>query len=345
MNLKMLFSPRYQLNLQKWSCFCAVFVCTFIQMLYLILCVPPFGLSLFIPLVLPFSFLFIYVLNLYEKKQLIANLDISNTKEKKIIRIIRVLSNRIGVASPSLQIVKASSPEVNLEAGLIGFPHENILFISADLVKVYQKGLTAASFKALLAHELCHLKQQDPWLCFLLYGAKITLYILGILSLCFSPIATLSLLQTVATSCVLILSLELFYAGFSRAKESLADLGAVDMTQNPKSVVRFIYDNYLQYLYWGKLVLENERASQTHFTELSDEVQAILKIKHRQLTSRTFRRIYHHLDKNARDEVELAPHVQFKNYCLTWFNTHPTIKERTMICEQSEPSSGLSYRS
>ncbi len=345
MKSEMLFSRRQKLNFQKWSCFCAVFFSAFLQAQYLSLCVPASVVSIIVPLALLFSFFLIFVLNLYEKKLSITNkLDISNNKEMQLSRIVRMLSNKIGVISPSVEIVKATLPKVNLEAGIIGFPHEKTLFISADLLKVYQNGLTAASLKALIAHELSHLKQHDPLVCFMLYGAKITLYFLVIFSLSFSPIGTLALLQSVATSCVLILSQELFYAGFSRAKESLADLGAIDITRNPLSVVRFIYDNYLQYLYWGKLVLENERASQTHFTELSAEMQALLKIKHRELTSRNFRKIYHFLEKNARDEVEIAPHVQLKKYCLTWFNTHPTIKERTILCEQSVLCSSLRNR-
>lgn len=254
-------------------------------------------------------------------------IHLKNSKLKIVSLLIADLCKKLAISQPPLVVLNKLDANVNLDACVQGFPLPDALFLSEDLLKIYKKKLTKSSMQALLAHELSHLKQQDPIFIFILNSLRVSLYTMSILFLVCSH---MPLWWSLSLSLMLVLAQELFYAGFCRAKEALADLNAIKITNTP-SVVRFIYDRYLQYLQWGKLVIENEFAAQTHFVGLSKDLETHLKGCYQKLTASNFRDTYHALEATTLQEKGIL--CQFQNHCKSWFNTHPTIRERIHYCE------------
>jgi Zn-dependent protease with chaperone function len=137
---------------------------------------------------------------------------------------------------------------------------------------------------------------------------------------------------------------ELAGAMLSRSQELIADNGALKITQKPQAMKRFLYDLYLQYMRWGRIVIENKYARERWL--MTNDLKDINQIKslYRQLTVHNYQNLYDSFVKVDRQEhinsavnsslLWQAPQFIYtrlkdlKETSFTWFNTHPTVNER-----------------
>ncbi len=325
--LKQNFKQQSVYRFQKWLSFYAVLVSFFMLILLsLTLCNinTPFLVTLFSTC--------LFSLILLEQREINAQisqsrvLNLQSAKEKKLKLLVDDLARKIGVELPTIY-VKNRNKSISLEVMICGFLFNNILFISQETLIVYQKRLTQESVKALIAHELSHLKNHDHFLSLILNTIRVMSASLGIFILIRnSALGLFFVLSGV------ILSQMLLYAAFTRAQEYVADFYSYFFTQNPNAVKRFIYDRYLQFLYFGKYVIENECASQADLTGLSVESKACLKSLYRSLSCEAYQSIYANLKSLAQDNCAPNGVVQ---HLFTWLNSHPTIDERVSHIEQA----------
>lgn len=254
-------------------------------------------------------------------------LNLRISKEKKILRIIEKIAKKLHLPLPFIKI-KHPGEKVSLSAAVLGFPFAPTLFLSAELITVFQQGMGQHSFEALVAHELSHLKHADPQTDYVLNALRIGLiFCLTIVLMNVFYLSLFSTLFSLAKLSVFLLCSEVTYAGYCRAKEKQADMTALSIVKNPQSVIRFIYDHYLQYLFYGKLVFENQFAGETQIISADAQVAKILKCTHKKLTNKTYINIYKRLQQAQGEQTIAGCFVQAQ----TWLNTHPTLVERESI--------------
>ncbi|MBS0288080.1 MAG: M48 family metalloprotease [Proteobacteria bacterium] len=316
------FTSETQVFMQKWFCALSLGLSCGLSLisLPLMLSTCAIGLGIF---AVSISTLLFFEIEDYRP------LDLRKAKEKLILNIVKEIAKKLNLPIPMIKIEKAQST-VNISAAVSGFPYEPTLYLSDELIDVFSKGYTQNSFEALVAHELSHLKHADPQINFILAALKMTIIFCIPILLVSTSLYSLSLLFSLSKLSVFLLGSEIAFAGFCRAKEKQADLSALHIVKDQQSVIRFIYDNYLQYLFYGKLVLENAFAGQTHILSDDPEVAKILKQTHRKLSNKTFIPIYKRLQ-----QAQGVSAVSFINKAKTWLNTHPTLSERETCIKAS----------
>ncbi|MBI2791769.1 MAG: M48 family metalloprotease [Gammaproteobacteria bacterium] len=268
-------------------------------------------------------------------------LNAKNSKESKIRHSVNNLCLKLKISKPDIYIEFNESNEPLLRAFAIGWPFRHQLAISADLLKIYLNGLTHQSFEALLAHEMNHIKNADSALGAVDSILSNTFKTLFVLCLFFSP-SIFSLPILVLASLGLIN--ELASAMLIRSQELLADSGALTITQKPQAMKRFLYDLYLQYLHWGRIVIENKYACERWL--MTNDPKQINQIKslHRQLSVHNYQNLYdsfvavdqqEHINSAVNSSLLWqAPQFIYtrlkdlKETSFTWLNTHPTVNER-----------------
>ncbi len=335
------FSVRTTVYLQKWLSFISIIGCNAL-ILVMGSCL---GLSAFwlgsglIGLVL-FSAGVLFYASFPNRNQRLLNLD--NEHEAYIYHCVETYSRKLGISPPRVIIHICAHNDIKLEMESIGFPFEQQLVMTQDWLEVLNHGLSQASFSALIAHELGHLKHHDTLLS--LISSSLRFAVMQMLCLSFAmatyflgtmPLATMAV---VSVMCVITLSVELLVGLFNRAIEKQADLVSADITENPKATKQFIYDLYLQFLYFGKLVTQNEWAGRMETTQISPSLINDLKVKHAQLSELNASDVFDELQAIAKPPVSNKTAFslpELKNRALTWLNTHPYVHDRVDCIERA----------
>ncbi len=282
----------------------------------------------------------LYYISFPNRNQRSLNLD--NELEAHIYHCVETYSRKLGITPPRISIHICADHDIKLEMESIGFPFEQQLVMTQDWLEVLNHGMSKASFSGLIAHELGHLKHHDA--LFSLINTSLRLAVMQTLCLSFAMaiyfLGTMPLVMmgVVAFMCVITLSVELLVGFFNRAIEKQADLVSVDLTGNPKATKQFIYDLYLQFLYFGKLVTQNEWAGRMETTQISSSLVNDLKAKHAQLSELNASDVFDELQAIAKPPVSNKTAfnlTELKNRALTWLNTHPYVQERVDCIERS----------
>jgi Zn-dependent protease with chaperone function len=361
---------QYQ-HLKKWAAFASI---VFVSTLPALLISSIFNL----PLVYAFcyhAFILItsFIIKLKQKNyfryQFIPNernINIKSSKEKEIYSILEDLAIKANVPMPRLHVIKSKSNGSHIDAEATGWPYTPTIVITEETIEMYNNGFAKETLKAVLAHELSHIKNNDCFykiVCSLFKKATslhfmISLFATVLLAVLFginlvvvgaqgiilnellfwsmAPIITTVMMKAIdlATN----LSIKLFRRSF----EMIADLNAVELVQNPKAVAYMNFEIDFHELRWGAICRENNK---TGIKERIFIDEAIPKLK----------RIHRHCSKklskrNLLGEVQLKVLNSNKKDTITpfltntkqsWqrlFLTHPTNEYRYQVIKDSYPT-------
>lgn len=170
--------------------------------------------------------------------------------EKRLYNIVEKLAITAGLPMPRVEIMETST--LNAYASGLG-PNDSVIAVTRGLLDT----LTEQELEAVIAHEMAHIKNRDV---LFMMAATISVGILHrICRLCLKPIALAFLLLTgmsviMSVNFLFLTAVGLLVAGgalllkfgISRAREFLADAGAVELTKDPGALIsalRRIADN------------------------------------------------------------------------------------------------------
>ncbi len=257
-------------------------------------------------------------------------IDSTNLKEVSLEHLLSELTKKAQLSDVKLKILLDDEKELKFEN--LGWPYPLQIFVSSAVIESDGSGLSQTAIEALLAHELGHIQFYDflfrQVLAFFVLLFRLTLipFLLGLGFLVYGGGITLGVFIGVSLFCSsLVLAQHLFDKLTQRAREKLADSYAVRLT-SISNVVNSFYECFLQYLFWNKMVIENNFAQSCSYI-LSDSAKTYLQAWQASMKPHPPKTVYLALRQKIQAILPMAA-PQSVMPGATWFNNYPTLEER-----------------
>ncbi len=276
------------------------------------------------------------------------DINLSCKQEREMYATLENLAKKANSPTPLLKVETVKKGQ-RLGAYSKGFPHTPTIIVTEGFFQINQKHLTQDTIETLLAHELTHITKRDSLLA-LIHGVlekAITIHLLislvsvaailggAFLSMPIAPLSASLIFSPLLLSGVF-LCFSFLKRIFDQSVEYIADLGAVQLTQNPRAAALFISEGRFHELAWGNVIVEKnhdeiffkKKSAVTYYKKWCSEAEKTpnRRAEHYRMY---MKKISEQMYDNARKDFEVAPRL--------FPSGHPSMKSRRKAIKDTYP--------
>lgn len=271
--------------------------------------------------------------------QYLRALSLDNPQENAFHQLLTTLCEQANIARPNL-LVNTSSQNFIFQASAWGWPYPETIIISEPLLKAYQVKLSQQTVKALLAHEISHIKNFDLLNHKILSAFKHLGQLHLLIVKLFSSLVLCAFLLRFTQGALLIklilnyllfkcfsLLTKVLQRLFQQTQEFIADLDGAHLIHDPRAAAYFHYELFFHHLEQGKVILNEQMIALPNAAPLIEKYYEILTSPKRHVS---LGEIYYQFQK------------RYKPILPTWqlfyqqlFKTHPPTEARKALIESA----------